>query len=134
MSQVLAAGMNYHLSTLFGANHLLLLMAKYLCTPKWPSNPTDMQMPMYGKDWSLLSGLIDCIMEGDLSLFMRLLQLFIEQQSSVVERVREALCTGAREEASHRLHNLCGGGAQIGVLDLSRAASEAQKGHQGRFP
>ena len=87
--------------------------------------------PIYAEDeWPEIDGIdrsqVIKAMEGNRTLFLRLLPLFIEQQGAELARIREDWSADAREDAARRLHSLRGSAAQIGALDVLRAALAAE--------
>ena len=135
VSQVLAADMNEHLSKPVVAKQLMRVVARYLRPADHPAMPTHQLRPAADTDWPEIDGIDRSharrALEGNRALFLRLLPLFIEQQGAELARIREDWSADARKDAARRLHSLRGGAAQIGALDVCRAALAAEEAVKG---
>jgi signal transduction histidine kinase/DNA-binding response OmpR family regulator len=65
-------------------------------------------------------------MNHDPKLFMRLLQIFIDENKSIAMQTRADLDKGLNDQAAQRLHSLRGSASQLGALKLIDLAQEIE--------
>ena len=137
--QILASGINDHLSKPLVINELIEVLLRWLPhrSPAQPSVPAPASAPLLkpesatGRFDPLREVLdIDAVLDrvaANEELLSRLLSKFHDSYASAVPQIRALLQTDGRQEAMMQTHALAGAAANMGAMEVSTAASALEQ-------
>ena len=135
IAQALTSGMNDHIAKPINVRDMFSIMGRWIrpARPAVDEGAGRATTPDTGIDGDVFSGLQGINVRqglqrvgGSQASYLRLLHKFADNQGGAIQRARDALQAGKREQLERVFHALKGAAGSIGAIELQRLAAELE--------